>query len=214
MKAEPASGTRVRFGTFEADLRSGELRRDGLKVKIQELPFQVLVLLLEKPGEVVTREDLRSRVWPADTFVDFEQGLNKAINKLREALGDDANNPRFVETLTRRGYRFIAPVEAGTSTRGHSPGAGRIIVLSAVVMVAVMGALIAFNSAGMRDHLLGLRTRPPEIHSIAVLPVADLSGDPEQAYFADGMTDELIMELSKISSLQVIGRKSVMVYKG
>ena len=214
MKTGPPSATRVRFGTFEADLRSGELRRDGLKVKIQELPFQVLVLLLEKPGEVVTREDLRSRLWPADTFVDFEQGLNKAINKLREALGDDANNPRFVETLTRRGYRFIAPVEAGTSLRERSPGAGRIIVLSAAVVVAVMGALIAFNVAGMRNHLLGLRTRPPEIHSIAVLPVADLSGDPEQAYFADGMTDELIMELSKISSLQVIGRTSVMVYKG
>lgn len=214
MKAEPASGTRVRFGTFEVDLRTGELHRDGLKVKIQELPFQVLVLLLEKPGEVVTREDLRSRLWPADTFVDFEQGLNKAINKLREALDDDANNPRFVETLTRRGYRFIAPVEAGTSTRGRSPGAGLIIALSAAVMVAVLGALIAFNVADLRNHLMGLWTGPPEIHSIAVLPVEDLSGDPEQAYFADGMTDELIMELSKISSLQVIGRTSVMVYKG
>ncbi|HEV2247161.1 MAG TPA: winged helix-turn-helix domain-containing protein [Terriglobia bacterium] len=111
MKTDPAPGTRVRFGIFEADLSSGELRRDGLKVKIQEMPFQVLVSLLERPGEVVTREDLRKRLWPADTFVDFEHGLSKAINKLREALGDDANNPRFVETLTRRGYRFIGPVE-------------------------------------------------------------------------------------------------------
>jgi Tol biopolymer transport system component/DNA-binding winged helix-turn-helix (wHTH) protein len=105
--------TRVRFGVFEADLQTGELWRNGLKVKIQELPFQVLASLLERQGEVVTREELRSRLWPADTFVDFEQGLNKAINKLREALGDDANNPHFVETLPRRGYRFIARVDAG-----------------------------------------------------------------------------------------------------
>jgi Tol biopolymer transport system component/DNA-binding winged helix-turn-helix (wHTH) protein len=120
MKSDPAPGTRVRFGTFEADLSSGELRRDGLKVKIQELPFQVLVSLLERHGEVVTREDLRNRLWPADTFVDFDQGLNKAINKLREALGDDANNPRFVETMPRRGYRFIYPVTA-VSLAGTSP---------------------------------------------------------------------------------------------
>jgi Tol biopolymer transport system component/DNA-binding winged helix-turn-helix (wHTH) protein len=111
MKTDPAPVKRFRFGTFEADLRSGELRRDGLKVKIQELPFQVLVALLERSGEVVTREELRKRLWAADTFVDFEHGLSKAINKLREALDDDANNPRFVETLTRRGYRFIGPVE-------------------------------------------------------------------------------------------------------
>lgn len=214
MKTGPALGTRVRFGTFEADLRSGELHRDGLKVKVQELPFQVLVLLLEKPGEVVTREDLRSRLWPADTFVDFEQGLNKAINKLREALGDDANNPRFVETLTRRGYRFIAPVDAGTDSLERRPGAGRAIVLSAAVIAAILGSLIALNIGGLRHRLLGPWAGPPEIHSIAVLPVEDLSGNPEQEYFADGMTDELIMELSKISTLQVIGRASTMAYKG
>ncbi|HEX5412840.1 MAG TPA: winged helix-turn-helix domain-containing protein [Terriglobia bacterium] len=214
MKTDPAPGTRVRFGTFEADLRSGELRRDGLKVKIQELPFQVLVLLLERRGEVVTREDLRSRLWPADTFVDFEQGLNKAINKLREALDDDANNPRFVETLTRRGYRFIAPVEAGTGSRKYRSSAARVIVVSSAMIVAIVGALVALNVAGLRNHLSGRATGSPKIHTIAVLPVANLSGDPEQEYFADGMTDELIMELSKISTLQVIGRTSVMVYKG
>jgi TolB-like protein/DNA-binding winged helix-turn-helix (wHTH) protein/Tfp pilus assembly protein PilF len=214
MKTGPAPGNWVRFGTFEADLSSGELRREGLKVRLQELPFQLLVLLLERPGEVVTREDLRSRLWPADTFVDFEQGLNKAINKLREALDDDANNPRFVETLPRRGYRFIAPVEAGASTRARNPGAGRIIALSGTMVAAILGALVAFNVAGLRNHLLGLWTGPPEIRSIAVLPVEDLSGDPEQEYFAEGMTDELIMEISKISTLQVIGRTSVMMYKG
>ena len=114
----------VHFGIFDADIQTGELWRNGLKVRIQELPFQVLASLLERPGEVITREELQKRLWPADTFVDFEQGLNKAINKLREALGDDANNPRFVETLPRRGYRFIAPVDSrrvGQATdAGHS----------------------------------------------------------------------------------------------
>ncbi len=101
----------VRFGIFEADLKSGELRKNGIKIKLQEQPFQVLAMLLEHPGDVVTREDLRQRLWPADTFVDFDHSLNTAINKLREALGDSASNPRFVETLARRGYRFLAPVQ-------------------------------------------------------------------------------------------------------
>jgi DNA-binding winged helix-turn-helix (wHTH) protein len=101
----------VRFGVFEVDLRAGELRKNGLKMKLQEQPFQVLALLLRHPGEVVTREELQKAVWPADTFVDFDHGLNKAINKIREALGDSADNPRFVETLPRRGYRFIATLE-------------------------------------------------------------------------------------------------------
>src|SRR5437870_11978303 len=101
----------IRFGIFEVDLQAGELRRQGYKVKLQEQPFQVLVMLLERPGEVVTREELQKKLWPADTFVDFERGLNRAINKLREALGDEADNPRFIETLPRRGYRFLAPVD-------------------------------------------------------------------------------------------------------
>src|ERR1700719_5331993 len=101
----------IRFGISEVDLQAGELRKQGYKVKLQEQPFQVLVMLLEHPGEVVTREELQKKLWPADTFVDFERGLNRAINKLREALGDDADRPRFIETLPRRGYRFVAPVE-------------------------------------------------------------------------------------------------------
>src|SRR3990167_6466241 len=101
-----------RFGVFEVDLRAGELRKDGRKVKLQEQPFQVLAMLLERAGEVVTREDVQKKLWTADTFVDFEHGLNIAINKIREALGDSAENPRFVETLPKRGYRFIAPVVA------------------------------------------------------------------------------------------------------
>src|SRR5208337_1143689 len=109
-----------RFGAFEVDLRSAELRKHGLKLKIQEQPFQVLAILLEHPGQIVTREDLHKKLWPADTFVDFEHGLNAAINKLRETLGDSADNPRFVETLHRRGYRFIAPVET-TGAQGGAP---------------------------------------------------------------------------------------------
>src|SRR5688572_6646516 len=100
----------VRFGLFELDLRAGELRKAGLKIRLQEQPLQVLAMLLERPGEVVTREDLQQRLWAGDTFVDFENSLNKDINKIREALGDSAENPRFVETIPRRGYRFIAPV--------------------------------------------------------------------------------------------------------
>src|SRR5215470_15463674 len=101
----------VRFGVFEANFRSGELRRNGVRIRLQDQPFQILNLLLEKPGEVVTREELQSRLWPSDTFVDFDHSLNTAIKRLRDALGDSAENPRFVETLARRGYRFIAPVQ-------------------------------------------------------------------------------------------------------
>jgi cholera toxin transcriptional activator len=108
----PSSGGRalLRFGVFEADLRSGELRKQGARLKLQGQPFQVLVILLQRPGEVVTREELRQALWPQDTFVDFDHSLNTAINKLRSVLGDSGTNPRFVETLARRGYRFIAPV--------------------------------------------------------------------------------------------------------
>src|SRR5258707_556616 len=107
----------IRFGVFEVDLPAGQLRRQGFDVKLQEQPFQVLAVLLDRPGEVVTREEIQKNLWPADTFVDFERGLNRAINKLREALGDDADNPRFIQTLPRRGYRFLAPVEKDTPSK-------------------------------------------------------------------------------------------------
>ncbi len=127
MAEPPTSLKRARFGVYEADLSTGELRRNGMKIRLQEQPFQVLAFLLERRGEVVSREELRQRLWPADTFVDFDHGLNTAINKLREALGDSASNPRFIETLARRGYRFIAPLEAigdaGTPPEASSSGA-------------------------------------------------------------------------------------------
>ena len=115
--------TRVyRFGLFEADARSGELRKNGMKLKVQGQPFEVLIALLERPNEVVTREELRQRLWPSDTFVDFDHSLNTAINKLRDLLGDTANNPRFVETLPKRGYRFLAPVQAQDATASAANG--------------------------------------------------------------------------------------------
>ena len=126
------SGRKFAFGLYEADPASGELRKNGMKLRIQEQPFQILLELLQRPDEVVTREDLRAKLWPADTFVDFDHGLNTAVNKLREVLGDSATNPRFVETLARRGYRFIAPVKVigpenvkasteNTPTLDHAP---------------------------------------------------------------------------------------------
>lgn len=108
----------IRFGLFEVDLEAGGLCREGFKIKLQDQPFQILLMLLEHPGEVVTRERLQKNLWPANTFVDFDRGLNRAMNRLREALTDDADSPRYIETLPRRGYRFIAPVEP---TESDSP---------------------------------------------------------------------------------------------
>src|SRR5271168_4021567 len=113
---------RLRFGVFEVDLRAGELHKHGLRVRLQEQPLQVLTMLLEHPGEVVTREELQKKLWPADTFVDFDHGLNKAINKIRDALGDSAESPRFVETVARRGYRFLAEVKAADELPARRAG--------------------------------------------------------------------------------------------
>ena len=119
---EASPGKVVRFGAFEVDLISGELRKNGTRIRLQEQPFRVLTMLLERPGEMVGREDLHSKLWPGDTFVDFDHGLNTAVNKLREALGDAAANPRFVQTVARRGYRFIAPVQMNGSLAGAVDG--------------------------------------------------------------------------------------------
>src|SRR6266849_2306131 len=145
MAAETQSPTILRFGVFEVDVRAGEVRKQGVRIKLQDQPFQVLAVLLQRPGEVITREELRNQNWPVDTFVDFDNSLNTAINKLREALGDSADNPRFVETLPRRGYRFIAPVtEADGTTRGTAAGVSaaarprsrKSVATMAVVVVA------------------------------------------------------------------------------
>jgi TolB-like protein/DNA-binding winged helix-turn-helix (wHTH) protein/tetratricopeptide (TPR) repeat protein len=218
----------LRFGVFELDLRAGELRKRGLKVRLQEKPQQLLALLLENPGEVVTREELRQRLWPPDTFVDFDHSLGTAINKLREALSDSAERPQFIETLPRHGYRFIAAVDSSVETQGPSEGAVparlrrdrmRWLAAVAVAAIVVFATLFALNVAGLRDWLLSRVGAShgvplPKIESIAVLPLENLSGDPAQEYFADGMTDALITGLGNIGALRVTSRTSVMRYKG
>src|SRR6266481_6257858 len=146
MALEVRSRSILRFGVFEVEVRSGELRKQGVRIKLQEQPFHVLTVLLQRPGAVVTREELRNQNWPADTFVDFDNSLNTAINKLREALGDSADNPRFIETLPRRGYRFIAPVtEVDGTTRGAATNVSvawptRSRKIAVMVAVVVLGA--------------------------------------------------------------------------
>lgn len=202
------------------DVRAGELRKRGMRVRLQEQPFQVLAMLVAHPGEVVSREELRNKLWPADTFVDFDHGLNKAVNKIREALSDSAESPRFVETVARRGYRFLAEVKAAetevpggvasaepTVRKTLAPSVRWGVAVSVVVLLVVIFAVWVFST----------RNAPPSpsrIRSLAVLPLESLSADASQDYFADGMTDELITDLGQISALRVISRTSVMAYKG
>jgi len=208
-----------RFGDFEFDPTSGELRKDGLKVRLQEQPFQILTLLLKRPGEVVTREEVRQALWPGDTFVDFDVGLNSAVKRLRDALSDSADSPRFVETLPRRGYRFIAPLETPPRSppvtpeetpRPALPPRSRLRSWGgAAAAVAVVAGLIV---TGTWPRLRGQLASAP-IRSLAVLPFENLTGDAEQDYFADGMTDAVITDLAQLRALRVISRTSVTQYK-
>jgi TolB-like protein/DNA-binding winged helix-turn-helix (wHTH) protein/Tfp pilus assembly protein PilF len=214
----------VRFGQFEFDLRTGELYKEGKRIKLQEQPCEVLTLLVDRPGELISREELRKRLWTNDTFVDFDHGLNIAINKLRDALGDSAERPRFIETLPRRGYRFIAPVDIPkptpeSKTSGPVPDtpADRRFIGSTAwhralpVVLALLLVTVAFVSYS-RYRRAG--NAASNIRSLAVIPLEDLSRDPAQAYFADGMTDELITSLANLDTVKVISRSSVMRYKG
>jgi len=231
-QANDPSG-RLRFGVFEIDLRAGELTKRGLRIRLQEQPFQVLTMLLEKPGELVTREELREKIW-GQTIVDFDHGLNKAINKIREALGDSAENSRFVETVARRGYRFLAdvtPVDAavdkqpGPETDGLGPLPDSPSVEPPAVGVSpkrpyrprawtgVGLGLALVLTAALSWILYAQSQSSPKIRSLAVLPLESLSGDASQDYFADGMTDALIADLGQISALRVISRTSAMAYK-
>jgi TolB-like protein/DNA-binding winged helix-turn-helix (wHTH) protein/Flp pilus assembly protein TadD len=225
---------RLRFGVFELDLRAGELRKHGLRVRLQEQPFQILAMLLEHADEVVTREELQKKLWPEDTFVDFDHGLNKAISKIREALGDSAESPRFVETVARRGYRFLAEVkpadatavrspelatqfdlEPGSSDRANLVGkSGKPKELRPSLAWKIPAFVLLLLTVPLAAWKLHSWNRPsPVIRSLAVLPLESLSNDPSQDYFADGMTDELIADLGQISALRVISRTSVMAYK-
>ena len=226
-----------RFGAFEINLQSGELRTSGMRLRLSGQPLQVLAILVERSGEVVTREELHSKLWSADTFVDFDHGLNNAVARIREVLDDSAEAPRYVETIPRRGYRFIAPLtdllpatlppstaelRVGSAHEITRPASGPSVLptekrFRSTHLMLLGGAavlvLFTFPFALYRSrHIKG--TSKPAIKSLAVLPLANLSGDPEQEYFADGMTEALITELGKTNVPRVISRQSVMQYKG
>src|SRR5215469_3007968 len=220
----------VRFATFEVDLEARELRKNGRKLKLQGQPFEVLAMLLERPGELVGRERLRERLWSTDTFVDFDHGVNTAINRLREALGDSADNPRFIETLPRRGYRFLASVESSAPALQALPPVTSAVQeatlakaagepdqgkrLGWLLAAAVLLGLLVVASVGGFGHRLFGKQPHAAIQSIAVLPLVNLSNDVSQDYFADGMTEALTTDLGKITALRVISRTSVVQYKG
>jgi TolB-like protein/DNA-binding winged helix-turn-helix (wHTH) protein len=223
--AAPNAPRRVQFGDFVADFDSFELHKHGIRMKLQGQPFQILKLLLQRPGQLVTREELRMELWTESTFVDFDAGLNAAIRRLRDALNDSAEEPRYIETLPRHGYRFIAEVtnlatetpwggEATEDPPLNLPGiftpAARSLLLALAVMSTLLVALL------LRDNMRGLLVShaASPIRSVAVLPLANLSGDPEREYFADGMTDALITDLAHINTLRVISRNSTIRYKG
>lgn len=223
----------IRFGTFEADLRSGELKKNGARVKIQELPFRALALLLSRPNEVISREDFRGALWPDGVFVDFDRGITSTINRLRDALGDSASNPRFIETMDRRGYRWIAPAALAepSTTQTSEPGEARAAEISGdgnspvssplpvsgkrtrwvtAAAVAVIGLAVALF---LTPRWKAPGIRPGSVHALAVLPLTNVSGDPGQDYLAEGMTDELTTDLARITSLRVVSRTSVQQYK-
>jgi len=190
----------IRFGPFQVDLAAREVRKEGRKVKLQEQPFHVLALLLQRPGQVVTRDELQQALWPADTFVEFDRGLNTAIKKIRQTLGDSADTPQFIETLPRQGYRFICSVAVESdqvAPRSRRESRMRIGVLAGAGILAV--GLSAFWATAIVR-----RTPASSELSIAVLPFTNLSADPENEYFAHGLREELIQALSSVEQLRVI----------
>jgi len=232
----PQEGNRpvLRFGVFEANLPAQELRKHGTRVRLRGQSFCILSMLLEKPGEVVTRDEMRRQLWPADTFVDFEHSLNSAVKKLRGVLGDSPDNSRYIETIPRVGYRFIAPVQEVSATtpsavRREVPAPAdsaepqlqstplnfgrswaRIVVVGVVIVAVGVVAALVWRMARPHPELA------TEKVALAVLPFANLTGDPGQEYFSDGLTEEMIVQLGEMDPerMSVIARTSVMHYKG
>jgi len=239
MAARPQVASRVRFGTFEVDLESGELRRNGVRLKLQEQPFQLLAMFLERPGEVVSRDAVRERLWPADTFVDFDHSLNTAIKKLRQALGDSAENPRFIETLARRGYRFIAPVSAVTPAPGEPPVEAPVPPPPAVAsetaqrptaphrspprVRAAMLALVCVSLLALIAVVWSTRryatARPPSQTGVApavqlaVLPLKVLTAGETEKYLGLGIADAVITQLANVRTLRIRPTAAVLKYE-
>ena len=220
-------GELIRFGLFEFEPHSGELRKQGLKIRLQGQPVEILSMLLARAGELVTRDELQKKLWPEDTFVDFDPSLNAAVKRLRSALGDSAETPRFIETLARRGYRFLAPVDVQNSTLREVPVSVPValpptrraafrhrlflrLVLAGIAVVVLGGALFWRQIV----HTVNHQRSAERINSLLVLPLKNLSGDPEQDYFADGMTDALNARLAGVSALRVISQTSSLIYRG
>jgi TolB-like protein/DNA-binding winged helix-turn-helix (wHTH) protein/Tfp pilus assembly protein PilF len=200
----------LRFGVFEVDRHTGELRKNGAKVRLEGQPFQILALLLERPGRLVTREELKEKLWAPDTFVDFDQSINASVKRLRDALGDSADSPCFIETLPRRGYRFIYPISGSAETQA-GPQPRRLVFALLVAALAILAAFWVLNVVQVSERTEG--PSPGGIRSIAVLPLKNVSGDPNQEYLAAGMTEMLITELGSIGALQVRSHQSVMRYR-
>jgi len=214
MQAPSPTSDTVDFGIFQLDLKARELHKAGVKVKLQEQPFRVLALLVDRAGQVVTREELRQKVWPTDAYVAFDQGLNNAIKKVRDALGDSADSPRFIETLARHGYRFVAPVGAVPQRPPEPQVRPGLRTRWAPALIGLFGAFLLAAFAYWAWH--GSTSRaPPEKVILAVLPFDNLSRDPDQEFFSDGLTEEMIAQLGKLNPerLTVIARGSVAKYK-
>jgi TolB-like protein/DNA-binding winged helix-turn-helix (wHTH) protein/Flp pilus assembly protein TadD len=226
MGVQPIPPAPLRFGLFELDPDAGELRKNGLKLRLPDQPLQVLMALLERPGALVTRDDLRTRLWPQGTYVEFDSGLNAAIARLRQALGDSAENPRFIQTVPRQGYRFIAPVtgrnsgpeplpagdpaDAADKSLPPRPWFRRAPVAAGFVLAAVSVAAGLWAVRRMDTPAAPASA----VRALAVLPLEDISADAREEYFAEGLTEALVTELGKVRSLRVVSRQSAMRFKG
>ena len=226
MATQPRVADRLRFDGYELDVGAGELRKHGVRLRLRGQPLQVLEILLERSGEVVTRAEFQTRIWTADTFVDFDHSLDNAIARIRGVLGDSAETPRYIETLPRRGYRYIGPVqdfqrlpvapETG-DTVGHTTQPPALITPPKRTkhLVLALCALFAVGLVAIATwRYIHAKAAVSPIRSIAVLPLKNFSGDPSEEFFADGITDQLITDLAKVGSLRVVSGTSVMQYKG
>ena len=219
--AAPKTASEIRFSEYTLDLRTSELRRDGAVVRLQPQPAKILAILASRAGEVVTRQELADQVWGSETYVDFEHGLNYAIQQIRSVLDDDPKEPRFVETVPKRGYRFVATVsdgdpsfvatlpEGAVVTSAKRTGLWRRVLLLCLVLLS---AVVGWFTVASRRRPASPAV-PPAIHSLAVLPFHNLSSDPQQDYFTDGTTDELITNLAKLGAFKVISHTSVERFK-